>query len=217
MFDTHTHTVRSDAAMCIDPTDLPDGFEPAEGVCYSVGIHPWNAHRATERDIALLRRLAAHPAVIAIGEAGLDANAEASPEVQADLLRLHIALSEANAKPLVLHMVRGWDKLLAMRRETAPREAWVVHGFRGKPELARQLVRAGLYLSYGERFNPASVAVTPADRLLVETDESRLPLAEVVSRLGVIPAVTLPDLRGRGVAPQSREFGALDGRALEEG
>ena len=217
MFDTHTHTVRPDAAVCIDPTDLPDSFEPAEGVCYSVGIHPWNAHRATERDIALLRRLAAHPAVIAIGEAGLDANAEASPEVQAELLRLHIALSEANAKPLVLHMVRGWDTLLAMRRETAPREAWIVHGFRGKPELARQLVRAGLYLSYGERFNPAAVAATPADRLLVETDESQLPLAEIVSRLGVTPSVTLPDLRGRGVASQSRELGTLDGRALEEG
>lgn len=216
MFDTHTHNVRPDAAVCIDPTDLPDGFEPAEGVCYSVGIHPWNAYRATPRDIALLRRLAAHPAVIAIGEAGLDANAEASPEAQADLLRLHIVLSEELSKPLVLHMVRGWDTLLALRRQYDPHQAWVVHGFRGKPELARQLLRAGLYLSYGERFNPASVAVTPADRLLVETDESPLPLVEIVSRLGVTPVVTLPDLRGRSIAPQTRELGALDGRALEE-
>lgn len=217
LFDTHTHAARPCAAVCIDPVSLPAGFEPAEGLLYSVAIHPWNAHRAGAAHLAMLDALARNSAVIAIGETGLDANAEASREEQAELLRHHIRLSEQTAKPLVLHMVRGWDELLRLRKEMRPSQPWIVHGFRGKPELARRLVAEGLYLSYGERFNPASVAVTPPDRLLVETDESELSLAEIVSRLGVVPRVSIAGLCGRGVAPQSGELGALDCRASEEG
>lgn len=114
-------------------------------------------------------------------------------------------------------MVRGWDELFSLRREMRPSQPWIVHGFRGKPELARRLVAEGFYLSYGERFNPASVAVTPPDRLLIETDESQLSLAEIAGRLGVIPVVALPGLCGRGVASETGELGALDGRASEEG
>ena len=32
----------------------------------------------------------------------------------------------------------------------------IIHGFRGKPELARQLTAAGFFLSLGARYNPAS-------------------------------------------------------------
>lgn len=217
LFDTHTHAARPCAAVCIDPVSLPAGFEPAEGLHYSVAIHPWNVHRADAAHLAMLDALARNSAVIAIGETGLDANAEASREEQAELLRHHISLSEQTAKPLVLHMVRGWDELLRLRKEMRPSQPWIVHGFRGKPELARRLVAEGLYLSYGERFNPASVAATPPGRLLAETDESELSLAEIVSRLGVVPRVSLAGLCGRGVAPQSGELGALDCRASEEG
>lgn len=217
IFDTHTHTPRPYAAVCIDPVAIPSGFTPEEGILYSVGIHPWNALRADASHLAVLDSLARHPAVIAIGETGLDANAEASREVQASLLRHHIRLSEESAKPLVLHMVRGWDCLSGLRREMRPAQPWIVHGFRGKPELARRLVAEGLYLSYGEKFNPASVAATPPERLLVETDESELPIGVIAGRLCVSPSVTLPGLCGLGVAPEPGKLGPLYGRASENG
>ena len=53
------------------------------------------------------------------------------------------------------------------------------HGFRGNARVARQLLDAGFYLSYGQYFNPEAVRITPIDRLLVETDESPLPIEEI--------------------------------------
>ena len=56
---------------------------------------------------------------------------------------------------------------------------WIIHGFRGKPQLAEALIRQGFYLSLGERYNPMSAAVIPIDRLLAESDGSRLMAAEI--------------------------------------
>ena len=41
----------------------------------------------------------------------------------------------------------------------------------GGPALARQLLDAGIDLSFGRRYNPASLALTPPDRRHFETDE----------------------------------------------
>ena len=71
---------------------------------------------------------------------------------------------------------------------------WIVHGFRGNARVASQLLDAGFYLSYGERFNPEALAVTPADRLLAETDESLLPIDEIHRRLAASRQVTVEEL-----------------------
>jgi TatD DNase family protein len=60
-----------------------------------------------------------------------------------------------------------------------PKQSWIIHGFRGKPEMASQLTKAGMFISFGEKFNPESVQAIPVDRILVESDESAMPLAEI--------------------------------------
>ena len=60
---------------------------------------------------------------------------------------------------------------------------WIVHGFRGAPALARQLLDAGMHLSLGEHFRPDTAAIIPADRLHVETDTSSLPIEEIAARV----------------------------------
>jgi TatD DNase family protein len=80
-------------------------------------------------------------------------------------------------------VVKAYSEIMALKRELRPMQPWIIHGFRGKPELARQLLCADFYISLGERFNPAAAAVIPADRLLVETDDSTMPIAEIASRL----------------------------------
>lgn len=53
-----------------------------------------------------------------------------------------------------------------------------------KPELARQLVREGFYLSVGERFNRDSLAEIPAERLLLESDDSAVDVREIARMVG---------------------------------
>lgn len=70
----------------------------------AVGIHPHDAAKVGEGDWARLERLAADPAVVAVGETGLDFDRLFSPaEAQLENLGRHLALARRTAKPLVLH------------------------------------------------------------------------------------------------------------------
>lgn len=90
---------------------------------------------------------------------------------QTALLRIHYELSETLRKPLILHIVKSFPEIIALRKQWKPTQPWIIHGFRGKPQLARELLAHGFHLSYGKKYNPASLAITHASRLLRETDE----------------------------------------------
>ena len=90
---------------------------------------------------------------------------------QTALLRIHYELSETLRKPLILHIVKSFPEIIALRKQWNPTQPWIIHGFRGKPQLARELLAHGFHLSYGKKYNPVSLAITHASSLLRETDE----------------------------------------------
>lgn len=172
--DIHTHRTPSRPGEAIVST-TPDAFSPQPGGYYSVGIHPWHTESdktEMDRQRRLLRTQAHHTSVVAIGEAGLDKLKGAGMEVQTALFVEQARLAEEVGKPLIVHQVRAVDELLAVHRTLRPSMPWVIHGFRGGAEQAAQLQRRGLYLSFGCRFNSESLCRAPADRLLIETDDS---------------------------------------------
>lgn len=181
IIDFHTHTLKRNAVVNVDPVDLTDLSRPVfrPGYLYSVGIHPWNLAKVTSERLRLLRALASSPQVVAIGECGLDplhlSTSASTPLTQQELLRYHISLSESLRKPLILHIVKRFPEIIRMKKELKPTQRWIIHGFRGKPELARELLRHGFTLSFGHRYNPSSLALTPPDRLLRETDTMSIP------------------------------------------
>ncbi len=178
--DIHTHRIDArEAVISVNPWE----FAPVEGLYYSVGIHPWQVGRATDADFDRLAECATSGNVLMIGECGIDKLRGGELSMQTGVLERHIALSEQVCKPLVLHCVRASNELCRLRRQLRPSMPWIVHGFRGNARVASQLLDAGFYLSYGERFNPGALAITPADRLLAETDESLLPIDEIYRRL----------------------------------
>lgn len=174
--DAHSHNVNEGEVNTIynvrindDPMSLPHGPR----LYFSAGIHPRDAHNFQPAWLEKLNLLLNYQQVVAIGECGLDKTIETPFEVQLQVFERQLILSEIVCKPLILHCVGYFNELLQIKERHSPRQAWVIHGFRGKPELARQLLRKGVYLSYGEKFNPESVAATPPGRLLTETDESK--------------------------------------------
>jgi TatD DNase family protein len=175
IIDIHTHNAEALNAIYNLPT--PTALHPA-GRPVSVGLHPWDTADKTPEELRQLydgitRRALLDHDVAAIGETGLDNKRGADLATQIEVLCFHIALAQKLGKPLILHVVGAWSELLRIKRETAGKEvAWIIHGFRGKPELARQLLNAGFYLSLGLRYNPASAEIIPSDRLLLESDEA---------------------------------------------
>lgn len=175
--DFHTHNLLAPAGDAIINLPLsavkqPEDFLIREGALYSVGLHPWWTSEADDVDALWenVKVLASHSQVVAIGECGFD-RLRGDIEVQKHLFPLHVSLSETLKKPVILHCVRAFDILLAAKKELRPRQRWTVHGFRGCPSLARQLLDAGFDLSYGKQYNSESFRLTPPDRRHIETDE----------------------------------------------
>lgn len=195
--DIHTHRLPAVAGTAITSTG-PETFTPVPGMYYSVGLHPWYLDRYAWREPDFRARLAgiiAHPQVLAVGEAGLDKAVTVPLDEQMDAFRYQALLAEEASKPLIVHLVRATAELLALRRELAPRVPWIVHGFRGKAQLANQLVHHGLYLSFGERYHPEALRSVPADRLFLETDESPVPVDELLARAATFRGVGEETLR----------------------
>jgi len=173
--DVHTHNIKagSDAIINIEPGQSL----PPEGI-YSTGVHPW---RSSEAEILwpYVEKMAVEPRIVAIGECGLDRLRGADMNIQTELLQLHALLAENTGKPLIIHCVRAWAELIALRRNLKPAQPWIVHGFRGNPQLAMQLLDAGMHISLGEHFRPETAAIIPRGRLHVETDCSPLSIDEI--------------------------------------
>lgn len=182
LLDIHTHHndgTPGEAIVNMSPSD----FFVEPGRWYSVGVHPWQLIDAMTDDMAKLYELAVHPQVLAIGETGFDRLKHFDYDVQMMSFQMHSFLSEENQKPLVIHAVRATDLLLLAMKELEPEQPWIIHGFRGNPIEAKQLLNAGFYLSYGERYNVFSLRNTPLDRLFLETDEADIDIHELYNKV----------------------------------
>lgn len=185
ILDIHTHHPAPQPEGVISLRFSGADFQFHKTQKYSIGLHPWDSNAEVGADFwEKFESLAAAPEVVAIGEAGIDLNDKGAPMFrQLNQLKRQIEISENLQKPLIIHDVKAHDIICALRRDLKPSQAWVVHGFRGKPQLAEMLLKAGLYISLGELFNPDTALKLPADRLLAETDESPLSIREVIQKI----------------------------------
>lgn len=163
--DFHTHHVPQSR----DVVAVVDGRD-------TWGIHPW--HATEEFSVPDLT------GKIAIGECGLDACCGIDLRLQKEVLTLHVALADATARVLTLHCVKALDLLLKMHKELKPKQLWMLHGFRGKPQQLRSLLDAGFYVSFGYRHNDESLRICPIDRMLLETDNDLAhPIQEIYNNV----------------------------------
>lgn len=178
ILDFHTH--RSDAAGAIISMD-PRQFDPQPGLWYSVGYHPWyDVGKLTEADFGLLEQCARHPQVLVVGETGMDSLRGADLDTQARVFVRHLRLAAEVKKPVVVHCVRTAQRIIQERyKAELDHVTLAIHGMRANEHIAQILLDAGCYLSFGVRFNPAALQVTPLDRLLIETDESTASISNV--------------------------------------
>ena len=144
----------------------------------AVGIHPENCGGCTAGDLDAIRALAQQPKTVAIGEIGLDYYWAENPprDFQQQVLRQQLALARELALPVIIHDREAHADTLAIVREF-PGVTGVFHCFSGSLEMARELLKMGWYLGFdgpvtykNARRAPEVAAVTPLDRMLIETD-----------------------------------------------
>lgn len=169
-------------------------------VLAAVAIHPNDAPAYAEAGkldeaLAVIDELAAHPRTRAIGETGLDyfRTDEPGHAVQMASFEAHIALAKKHRLAMQIHDRDAHDDVLAALARVGAPEKTVFHCFSGDDAMARVCAEAGYYLSFAGNvtFKNAqnlrdALAVTPVERILVETDA---------------PFLTPVPLRGRPNAP----------------
>ncbi len=196
------------------PPDLEVGVRLADHhpcILATVGVHPHDASKATADTYVRLASLLKHPKVIAMGEIGLDYHYDHSPrDVQRAVFIEQMRVAVDARKPIVIHTREAWpDTFELLEKHWKPSGiAGVMHCFSGTPEEAQRSLDLGFYLSFGGIVTfpkaldiQASARLTPADRLLIETDA---PFLAPVPKRGkrnepsfiVETARKLADLRG---------------------
>ena len=206
--------------LVLDPgCDLPSSRAAAAlaeryGHVYAAaGIHPENCAGFQDADLAALRQLLAQPKVAAIGEIGLDYYWAENPprDFQQMVFRKQLALAEELDLPVIVHDREAHGDSLSIIREF-PTVTGVFHCFSGSPEMAEELLKRGWYLGFdgpitykNARRAPEVAAITPLERMVVETDAPYLSPVPVRGRRNdsrYLPHVIAKLAKWKGVTPE---------------
>jgi TatD DNase family protein len=168
--------------VCVG-TDLASSRAAAElagrapDVVATAGLHPHDASRFDE-EWEPLGDLARAPRVVAVGETGFDLYyRHSSVDEQERAFRAHIALAHDLGCALVIHTRDAWDDTLRVLADEGAPARTVFHCFTGGPDDAQRALDLGAYVSFSGIVSfknaddvRAAAAITPLDRVLVETD-----------------------------------------------
>jgi TatD DNase family protein len=143
-----------------------------------VGLHPHEAKHFDAQWPAIEELARSAQRVVGVGEAGFDLYYEHSPrDAQSIAFRAQIELAEELDLALVIHSRDAWDHTFAALETAGVPRRTVLHCFSGGPAEAERALALGCTLSFSGIVSfktaldlRAAAALTPADRLLVETD-----------------------------------------------
>lgn len=218
MIDIHCHRIKAGQHLQIlnvdthqiidnDHRQLPPCKELidqlSQNVFLSIGLHPWFIDR--QNIVAALQTLQSyrhHERLLALGECGLDKAINFDISDQSAVFIRHIEVAEEWQKPLIIHCVRAFNELIAIKKAVKPKQPWIIHGFNNNPALAKQLLKQDCYLSFGKALLQAQsnagkiLQSMPLDHLFLETDDaSDLPIRAIYAAAARICNLSTDSLR----------------------
>jgi TatD DNase family protein len=229
---TRVVTIGTDLATSRWAVDAAYGHA---GLYAAVAVHPNETAAAASSPeqrtevLAQIAELALLERVRAVGETGLDYYwDDASPVVQREWFRAHIAIAKQAGKALVIHDRDAHEDVLEILEADGPPDKVIFHCFSGDAAMAKRCAEAGYVMSFAGNvtFKNAgalreAAAAAPVDLLLVETDAPFLTpvpfrgkpnspalVAHTVRALAEIKQVPLADLCVQLMATGERMFGA---------
>ena len=142
----------------------------------ALGVHAHEAEEASEEDLDNIKALYSHKKVVAVGEIGLDYHYDFSPrERQIEVFEKQIILANELGLPIIVHDRESHEDTMNLLKKHRPKG--VVHCFSGSVEMAKEVVKLGMYIGLGGAVTfknarkPIEVAeYLPMEYLLLETD-----------------------------------------------
>lgn len=202
--DVHTHLVPPPDVMAIRNLMNPDSVKTSleEDGLFSVGLHPWHLHPDYwQDDMKVIREFIHHPKVVAIGEAGLDRLTDLPLSLQTEVFTEMVSLSEEARKPLIIHAVRTHAEIALLHKSLKPKQAWIIHGFNVRMNIALGLIQQGIYLSFGAALLDehsqacAVLQAIPEDLFFLESDDKAVSMLEIYNRAAMIRNTSVESLK----------------------
>ncbi len=178
IIDIHSHNIDQERQDTIYNLIFPQATLLPH-LYYSVGIHPW--HIPKQIDWSSFEELVNAPNILAVGEAGIDKIRGFDLTIQTDVFIRQAQIAESVKKPLIIHMVKSQTEIIKIHKEINPKQTWIIHGFRGKPEQLNQLNSLGIEVSLGNKYNHKTAL--SISHILAETDDSNASIEDILEKL----------------------------------
>lgn len=203
-FDTHAHydsskfsndrdevirsAYQSGVSLIVDPGDTLERSRNTvalanqyDFIYAAVGVHPEEYETWTDDTVAHLRELAGNSKVVAIGEIGLDYYWDKEhKELQKQMFRAQIELALELDLPIIVHDREAHGDCFSIVCDY-PQLRGVFHCYSGRADMAKELIKRGWYLGFDGPITYKNnqkamevLAVTPLDRIVLETDSPYL-------------------------------------------
>jgi TatD DNase family protein len=193
MFNFHTHINSKNAIINID--DL-HGFDPQKNYYYSLGNHPWKTPYSLKEIELAINKISQ---IIAVGECGIDKlKSPLNLNEQVSVLKDQILLSEYHQLPLILHIVKGFNEIIKLKKEFKPTQTWIIHGFNNYKQ-TQPLLNAGFYLSFGPQLLTnlklqQAYKTVPLDKIVFETDDTTISIEKIYTFAAQLKNIELLEL-----------------------
>jgi TatD DNase family protein len=181
----YSHPLRPASGV---PTDL------AANLHISMGVHPWHAGEWATANMGLIKEKLVTSQAVLIGEIGLDNHCDVPYEQQLAVFKEQLLMAEEHSMAVLIHNVGHQAELLALKKAFPQIPRWVIHGFRGKPQMAETFLEKGFSLSFGLRFQVESLECCPLDKLYLETDDSNMDFLLHCERVARLKGLYLAEL-----------------------
>ncbi len=155
----------------------------------TVGFHPHDAAKASDKLLEEIEKLSHHQKVVAIGEIGLDYHYNYSPqEIQRKVFTKQIEIAQRRDLPIIIHMRESEsDTISIVKEEVRKAPNWrssipknrfpslkgVFHSFPGDASLAWKVINLGFYIS------------VPGAITFKHKDNQKSKITEVVERVSI--------------------------------
>lgn len=193
LINFHTHKVKKEGIEVLNfdsEIDVKSNF-------YSYGIHPKDIEIETFNEEILKSKNC-----IAIGEIGLDKLISIPVEKQLETFKAQVLISEKNELPVIIHCVKAWNEILLVKKELAPKQKWIFHGF-SKTNLISEVLRHDILIGIGTRllFDEKlqnCLKEIPIQKILLETDsDEKNSILSVYQKVAELKNISLQELESQ--------------------
>ena len=191
-FDFHHHNFEKECGIF----NLKFNDELPESI-FSAGIHPHSISIGVEDEFLWLKEISKLSNCVAIGECGLDGLVDVEEKLQEVVFERQIYLANEIKKPLIIHCVRRFSRLIHFRKLS--KVPMIVHGFNKRKTIGDDLLKDDFYLSFGKSvlYNvnlQEFLKEFPLDRLFLETDSADFQIVELYQKVASLKNIEPEEL-----------------------